>query len=88
MKLLSLLLLSFSANAVELEPYLTYGHGSDFFKGQPWNKRDEWSYDHAGVGATITWRKIEIDVSHGVKSYAGREAESGTHAAIKWYFRR
>lgn len=91
--LVVLALLPRAAHAVEADVFVEYSHGSDFFRGRPFNDRPEWTYDFAGVGATFTFKhapRLEIDVAQGVKAYdcslaAYCKPESGTEFSARYY---
>lgn len=52
-----------------IRPLITWVHMSDIFRGCPFNKnKQEPTSDYFGLGATIDWKKIEIDLSFGVSA--------------------
>lgn len=87
-RLLLFTLFAQPAQALDIDPFVVWTHGSDLFRGEPFNDRREWSYDHVGAGVTLTAGSFEVDVTHGVKSYSRRRIESGTNLAIRYYWRR
>jgi hypothetical protein len=47
----------------QIEPMVKYTHTSDIGRPNP-----EPTTDYAGVGVTLHWQYVEIDVSHGIRS--------------------
>lgn len=84
------------AEAAEVEPMFTYSHTSDILRGPPLNDRKEPQQDYLGFGATLRWRKVELDLSHGIKAMdcnyrqtsvtaSGCRFESGTDLHLRYY---
>ena len=85
-----------SALAAEIEPFVTWVHGSDITRGPPFNDDVEPQYDFVGMGVTVRWRKVEFEVAHGWQAYDcnyrktsvtahGCRFESGTIGALRIY---
>lgn len=48
---------------LRVEPMITATHISDITRGYP-----EPTTDYLGIGATLRWQHVEVDVSHGVRT--------------------
>lgn len=75
---------------VQIDPMITATHISDVTRNYP-----EPTTDYIGVGATLRWRQLEVDISHGVRSrdcsaMRGGDCafESGTAISTRYYLRR
>jgi hypothetical protein len=86
-----------SQGPVRVDPVITVVHQSDIARGKPFNSKDEWHSDYAGIGVTISVPRFrfEIDVTHGFKRVGGdiprygrvpsRVWEQGTVVGIRLY---
>jgi len=81
------------SQAAEIEPLITAAHTSDLLRGRPFNSHSEPTEDYIGFGVTISFKKVEVDLTHGAKTLdcrlsQGCKWESGTKLALRWYPRR
>jgi hypothetical protein len=69
-----------------IEPFFTYMHASDLFRGAPFNDTDEFTADYIGFGFTFEHGKVELDISHGRKGFdCACVNEAGTQLAVRFY---
>ncbi len=80
-----------------IEPFLVASHTSDVLTGRPFLANPmgcEPTTDFLGVGATIAWKRVELDLAHGIKArdtWCDRRTptrggfESGTMVTVRWY---
>lgn len=99
--MLGLVIMAFLASraeAVEIEPLIIYSHTSDILRGPPFTDEAEPTTDYIGFGASIIFKKVELDLSHGRKArdcnYVRRSSpttsracfwESGSQVTVRWY---
>lgn len=57
-------------NATTVRPLITWVHLSDIFRGEPFNTKEEPTSDYVGIGVTLVWKRLELDISTGI---SGRE---------------
>lgn len=57
-------------NTTTIRPLITWVHLSDATRGVPFNNKEEPSSDYVGVGITLVWKRLELDISTGI---SGRE---------------
>lgn len=89
-------LMTLGTEALRIEPFATYIHQSDLFRGAPFDAEEEPTNDYFGVGVTLQYKKWEFDISHGAKMIdctGGQginkcDPESGTQVTMRWYPRR
>lgn len=72
---------------LQYDPLLKLTHISDITRGYP-----EPTSDYIGTGVTITYKQLEVDLSHGLKSrdcamMRGRRCywESGSELSMRFY---
>jgi hypothetical protein len=41
--------------------------------------------DYVAIGGTFSWRRVEVDLSHGVKALDRGKLESGTALTVRVY---
>ena len=90
MKYRTIVILAFlcsGCSGLQVEPLLSASHISDITQSYP-----EPTEDYLGAGVTVSWRNIEVDVTHGIKSrdcgtFRGGECawQSGSEISTRIY---
>ena len=78
------------AHEFNWEPYADFTHVSAAFKSQPWNDREETSYDAANICVDITHNRLPrfaLNLCEGYK-WGSINNEENSSFSIKYYFGR
>jgi len=85
---IAIAMLALCGCATTIEPVIKTTHISDLMRSPP-----EPTTDYVGAGVTVSWRHVEIDLTHGTKARDCHRMrcdwESGSEITVRTYpFRR